>query len=159
MSTTPMVEFPFSNRQELNAYLPYLVNRISKYWTSEQGEALAKLGISNTQMRILSCLAAAGELTINELSELSVTEQSTTSRTVENLVEAGLVLRHIGDTDQRLRRVRLSAKGHKQLAAMAPTVNGLYHQFVGQIDEEALRACVETLKMILDQASGGKAPD
>ncbi len=143
------IEFPFRTREELDSYLPYLLNRLSNRWSVEQNAVLSDQGISGTRMRILSCLSAHGELTINQLSALSVTEQSTTSRTVESLVEAGLARRYISNEDQRLRTVRLSAKGRRQLTAIAPTINELYQNLVTEVDGESLQVCVTVLQKIL----------
>ena len=100
-------------------------------------------------MRVLSCLSAFDELTISELSVLSVTEQSTTSRTVEQLVETGFVERSISENDQRVRTVALTGKGERKVDALAPSINVLYRSLVEDIDEAELKTCIRVLQQIL----------
>ncbi len=101
-------------------------------------------------MRIMSSLSAYKELTINELSVLSVTEQSTTSRSIEILVTAGLVNREISDDDQRVRTAYLTELGKAKLKEIAPLVNGLHNKLIEDIDEEELEICIRVLQKMTD---------
>lgn len=107
-------------------------------------------------MRMMSCLSAFGELTIGELSVLSVTEQSSVSRGVEQLVVAGLAERNISKLDQRVRTVALSAKGIQKLAEVAKVVNPLYGALTEGIDEADLQTCVTVLQDILTRTKENK---
>ena len=102
-------------------------------------------------MRIMSSLSAYKELTINELAVLSVTEQSTTSRTIEALVTAGYVGREISDSDQRVRTVVLTELGKAKLKEIAPLVNALYNRLVEDLDEEELMICIRVLQKMTDK--------
>lgn len=143
-------DFPFSSKEELDNYFPYLMNRLATRWAFNQNRALAGAEVQGAKMRILSCLAACKELTINQLSVLSVTEQSTTSRTVDQLVEEGLVKRHINKSDQRIRTVRLTPKGFKKLVTISPIITELYRDLVSGIDEQSVRTCVRVLQTMLE---------
>ena len=86
-------EGPPRTPEDLRAYLPYLVNRLSNRLTIDQGKLLAERGLTNAALRTLSVLHIYRRLTVNEISVLAVLEQSTASRTVDNMLAAGLVQR------------------------------------------------------------------
>jgi DNA-binding MarR family transcriptional regulator len=142
--------FPFKSREKLRRYVPYLITRLAHRWAADQNAALSKLGWNGTMMRIMSSLSAYKELTINELSVLSVTEQSTTSRSIEILVTAGLVNREISDDDQRVRTAYLTELGKAKLKEIAPLVNGLHNKLIEDIDEEELEICIRVLQKMTD---------
>lgn len=143
--------FPFRSRESLRQYAPYLITRLAHRWGADQSAALADLGWNGTMMRIMSSLSAHKELTINELAVLSVTEQSTTSRTIETLVTAGYVGREISDSDQRVRTVVLTELGKAKLKEIAPLVNALYDRLVEDVDEEELMICIRVLQKMTDK--------
>lgn len=143
-------KFPFKTRESLRRYVPHLITRLANRWAADQSEALAEVGWNSTMMRILSSLSAHKELTINQLSVLSVTEQSTTSRTTESLVSAGLVSREISDSDQRVRAVGLTDLGTAKLKEIGPLVNGLYDNLTRDIAPEDLETCIRVLQKMTD---------
>jgi len=141
--------FPFKTPEQLSQYLPYLMTRLTNRWQVKQDADLKNIGIQGATMRIMACLAAYKQLTVNEVSVLSVTEQSTVSRLVEQLVTAGLAQREIDASDQRVRRVSLTAKGRKKLKETAPLVNANYHHMTDGIDPAQLAVCVEVMQAML----------
>ncbi|MGB0853655.1 MAG: MarR family winged helix-turn-helix transcriptional regulator [Pikeienuella sp.] len=145
------VMLPFSAPEELENYIPYLIARIAHRWRLNQDEKLLALDIKGTNMRLMSCLSAFGELTIGELSVLSVTEQSSVSRAVEQLVVAGLAERSISALDQRVRTVALTRKGTQKLADVAEVINPLYSTLTDGIDRNELQTCISVLQQILAQ--------
>ncbi|MGB0411332.1 MAG: MarR family winged helix-turn-helix transcriptional regulator, partial [Pikeienuella sp.] len=85
------------------------------------------------------------------LSVLSVTEQSSVSRAVEQLVVAGLAERSISVLDQRVRTVALTRKGTQKLADVAEVINPLYSTLTDGIDRNELQTCISVLQQILAQ--------
>lgn len=145
------VTLPFSSPEELENYVPYLIARIARRWRLNQDKRLNPLDINGTNMRLLSCLSAFGELTIGELSVLSVTEQSSVSRAVEQLVVAGLAERNISALDQRVRTVALTATGEQKLAEGAEVINPLYGTLTDGIEPGDLQTCISVLQKIMAQ--------
>lgn len=143
------IGFPFKTPEQLSQYLPYLMTRLTNRWQVKQDADLKNIGIQGATMRIMACLGAYKQLTINEVSVLSVTEQSTVSRLVEQLVTAGLAQREIDESDQRVRRVSLTAKGRKKLRETAPVVNENYRHMTDDIDPAQLAVCVEVMQAML----------
>lgn len=145
------VKLPFGSPAELERYLPYLIARLAHRWRLNQDKVLAPLEMRGTNMRMLSCLSAFGELTIGQLSVLTVTEQSSVSRVVEQLVVGDLVERHISKLDQRVRTVALTEKGVKKLAEVSTVINPLYGALTEGIDRTELQTCIKVLQQILTQ--------
>ncbi len=143
------IDFPFHSPEELEAYLPYLLTRLAHRWATDQDDALQRDGLHGSKMRILSCLSAFGELTINELSILSVTEQSSASRTVESLVQSGLAERNISQKDQRVRTVKLTPSGKNTLVEIAPRIIDLNRNLLKDVEHEELKTCVLVLGRML----------
>ena len=143
------IGFPFKTPEQLSQYLPYLMTRLTNRWQVKQDADLKNIGIQGATMRIISCLGAYKQLTVNEISVLAVTEQSTVSRLVEQLVTSGMAQREIDATDQRVRRVSLTAKGRKKLRETAPLVNANYQHMTADIDPAQLDVCVEVLQAML----------
>ncbi|NVK98132.1 MarR family winged helix-turn-helix transcriptional regulator [Ruegeria pomeroyi] len=145
----PKPSFPYGSPGELNSFLPYLLTRITHIWSSELNQALASEKLPTPKLRLLSSLSAYGELTVGQLATLGVMEQSTTSRTVDQLVDEGLAARSISDADQRKRTVVLTRKGKKKLAEISPLINDFHAELVGNVDPDKLQTCIEVLGEIL----------
>lgn len=146
---TPKPKFPYRTPGELDSFLPYLLTRITHIWSSELNQALAKEKLPTPKLRLLSSLSAYGELTVGQLATLGVLEQSTASRTVDQLVEDGLAARSISEIDQRKRTVVLTDAGQRKLAEISPLINEFHAALVGEIDPDQLNICIDVLKKIL----------
>ena len=68
---------PPRTRDQLQSYIPYLFNRLSNGWNTDQNRDLSAHGINNVVFRALSVLYIYKSLTVNEIADLAVTEQST----------------------------------------------------------------------------------
>lgn len=142
--------FPFNSGDALQNFVPYLINRLASRLASDQSPSLLETGLSAPMMRIISALNAFGTLTINELTVLTITEQSTTSRAVHQLVEQGMVERKIEETDQRVRSVEITNLGRKKLKEIAPLINTNYERLVDGIAPDELSACIKAMRKMVD---------
>jgi DNA-binding MarR family transcriptional regulator len=82
-------------------------------------EALAPVGLRNTQMALLGLLLARGDLPVSELAEQAVMERTTLTRNLAPLERDGLVTSGPGE-DRRQRIVHLTARGRSKLQAALP---------------------------------------
>lgn len=133
----------------LNQFAPYLLNRIAARWNSNVAEDLKAMGMTTTNMRVLAVLSVMPTLTINELSVYAVTEQSTTSRTVDTMEEQGWVRRTPRSEDMRVREVSITEEGRAALARIWPSLFARHEQLFDGIDEDEHRRFVATLHRIL----------
>jgi DNA-binding MarR family transcriptional regulator len=77
----------------------------------EPDRLLARRGLGRVHHRILYCVARASGITIGGLCRvLGVTKQAV-HQPLAALIDAGLVTRTIDETNRRIRRLRLTARG------------------------------------------------
>ncbi len=133
----------------LNFFVPYLMNRITATWNAGFSADLRKFELTTPQMRVLAVLSINSGLTINELSVLTVTEQSTMSRTLDNLELRGLVRRGLRPNDRRVRDVQVTPEGRALFAEFWPVMFNRYEQMFRDIGEEEFSRFVATLHKVL----------
>jgi MarR family transcriptional regulator for hemolysin len=133
----------------LNYFVPYLLNRIAATWNAELAGELRSFDLTTPQMRALAVLGINSGLTINELSALTVTEQSTMSRTLDTLESRGLVKRRPRASDLRVREVEITAAGRETFDSFWPVMFGRYEQMFRDIGEDEFSQFVSTLQKVL----------
>lgn len=133
----------------LNYFVPYLLNRIAATWNAELAGELRRFDLTTPQMRTLAVLGINSGLTINELSALTVTEQSTMSRTLDTLETRGLVKRKPRATDLRVREVEITALGREAFDNFWPVMFDRYEQMFRDIGEDEFSQFVSTLQKVL----------
>ena len=133
----------------LNYFVPYLLNRIAATWNAELSGELRSFDLTTPQMRTLAVLGINSGLTINELSTLTVTEQSTMSRTLDTLETRGLVRRKPRASDLRVREVEITSAGREAFDLFWPVMFGRYQQMFRDIGEDEFSQFVATLQKVL----------
>ncbi len=141
---------PPATPEELRAYVPYLVNRLSNRISVDQNRFLATIGLNNAILRTLSVLHIYETLTVNEISVLAVIEQSSASRTVDQMLETGLVTRRNGAQDQRRREVALTKDGLALLRQVWPQVAERADLLTDGISREEIDICARVLSRMID---------
>jgi MarR family transcriptional regulator for hemolysin len=133
----------------LNSFVPYLMNRIAASWNADLAEELRAFDLTTPQMRTLAVLCINSGLTINELSALTVTEQSTMSRTLDTLEERRLVVRRQRAQDMRVREVEITAAGREVFEAFWPVMFNRYQAMFRDVGEEEYAQLVASLHKVL----------
>jgi MarR family transcriptional regulator, transcriptional regulator for hemolysin len=133
----------------LNFFVPYLFNRIAARWNVDLAQELRKFDLTTPQMRVLAVLCINSGLTINELAVLTVTEQSTMSRTLDNLEERKLVLRRARESDMRVREIQVTDKGRKAFDEFWPIMFNRYEEMFKGIGETEFNQLVTALHKVL----------
>lgn len=133
----------------LNYFVPYLLNRIAATWNADLSAELRSFNLTTPQMRTLAVLGINSGLTINELSTLTVTEQSTMSRTLDTLETRGLVRRKPRASDLRVREVEITAAGREAFDLFWPVMFERYQQMFRGIGEDEFSQFVATLQKVL----------
>ncbi|WP_421693719.1 MarR family winged helix-turn-helix transcriptional regulator [Aestuariivirga sp.] len=133
----------------LNHFVPYLLNRIAASWNADLAGDLRRFDLTTPQMRALAVLGINSGLTINELSALTVTEQSTMSRTLDTLESRGLLRRRPRASDLRVREVEITAAGREAFDAFWPVMFSRYQQMFRDIGEDEFSQLTATLQKIL----------
>lgn len=133
----------------LNYFVPYLLNRIAAQWNGGLADELRKFDLTTPQMRALAVLSINSGLTINELSALAVTEQSTMSRTLDTLEQRKLVRRRPRASDMRVREVEITSDGRTAFAEFWPVMFSRYRDMFKDIGEDEFSALTTTLHKVL----------
>ncbi len=145
----PETSLPSLAEIGLNHFVPYLLNRIAAEWNAELAGELRRFDLTTPQMRTLAVLGINSGLTINELSTLTVTEQSTMSRTLDTLEARGFVKRKPRASDLRVREVEITAAGREAFDLFWPVMFGRYQEMFRDIGEDEFSGFVATLQKVL----------
>jgi DNA-binding MarR family transcriptional regulator len=95
---------------------------LARVVTSFYDEALRPCNLRASQLALLWAIAACEPVDITRLSEVTATDQTTLSRTIDKLRRSGLVDAEAGD-DRRVRLMRLSTAGRDRFAEAMPYWN------------------------------------
>ena len=133
----------------LQQFAPYLINSISLSWVSHLAWALKAHDMTITQMRALAVLSISSPVTINELSQFALTEQSTMSRTLDALEEQAFVVRKPRPEDLRVRDVEITQAGRDVFARVWPTMYDLLVKMFEGIDSEEYKAFTATMHKMM----------
>jgi DNA-binding MarR family transcriptional regulator len=133
----------------LNHFAPYMMNRIMARWNGHMADELKAHGMTTIRMRALAVLSVSGSLTINELSDFAVTEQSTMSRTLDALEEQGYIRRQPRAEDMRIRDVAITEDGRETFEKCWPTMYEAFLKMFDGIDEKEYRTFLATLHKVL----------
>ncbi|MCY0095576.1 MarR family winged helix-turn-helix transcriptional regulator [Hoeflea ulvae] len=152
------VKIPDSDKSEplqrlgeigLSNFPPYLMNRIMGRYNADLRQELAGLGLTTAKMRALAVLAVIDALPISELAVYAVVEQSTLSRSLEQLTSDGLVRRDPDPNDSRVTRIAITDAGRAAFDQMWPSMSRIYSQMFHGIPADERAAFVATLKTML----------
>jgi DNA-binding MarR family transcriptional regulator len=134
----------------IEGFIPYLLNQVADRYNKQFKQALRTAGLTVPQWRVIAVLNAAGGLSFTEIQDLTVIDQPTLSRTVEQMVKHGIVLRANRPGDARFAVVSLTEKGRKAYQTFWPVAWGAFSAGVQGIPEADLRVMRSTLKRMLE---------
>jgi MarR family transcriptional regulator for hemolysin len=133
----------------IESFIPYLLNQVADRYNKQFKKALRTAGLTVPQWRVIAVLNAAGGLSFTEIQDLTVIDQPTLSRTVDQMVQNGIVLRANRPGDARFAVVSLTEKGRKAYQTFWPVAWGAYAAGIRGIPEADLRVMRNTLKKML----------
>lgn len=135
--------------QGLSRFAPYLMNRIAHRYNQNLHAAVTGIGLTIPKMRILAALAAMGELTINQLSVVAISEQSTMSRALDQMQREGLIERVVSEQDSRVRLIHLTPAGLAAYRKVWPKMNAAEDALFVGLSNEQREGFLDTLSLIL----------
>ncbi len=135
------------------------IRRIVRLLRQSDRDAEKKTGLSGAQLFVLQQLrAAGGKLTPGELSQRTLTHQTSVSGVVRRLSEAGHVQRVRSPADGRRIELRLTPRGR---AAVRRAPKLAQQQLISAVDElhdSQRRALAQALSELVRQLGIGAAP-
>ena len=133
----------------LSNYAPYLMNRIMGRYNASLREEMSGLGLTTPKMRALAVLSVVEGPLIRELSVLTVVEQSTLSRTLDQLQAEAMIRRAADASDSRATRVFITDAGRTAFETLWPHMAAAQARMFRAIPVDEQRAFVGTLQKML----------
>jgi DNA-binding MarR family transcriptional regulator len=127
-------------------FLPYLLNRATMLLNRQIMKFLGQRGLTLTHWRVLAFLSSQDDLSIGELAQNTMTEQSTLSRSLRALEQQGFVRRSSNSADTRAVHVHLEPLGRQafeDILAHALQLEAVYMQGVSEKDKQTLRKVLQ----------------
>ncbi len=97
----------------LESIIPYLINRLAYKMNRALNADLQRHGLHISHWRVLSVLDVNPAISINDLADYAMIEQSTLSRLLVKMEGDGLLERERACSDGRVRNVSLTHKGRQ----------------------------------------------
>jgi DNA-binding MarR family transcriptional regulator len=110
-------------------------------------------GITITQCHALVEIGRAKSISLIELSEILNLDNSTMSRTVNNLVNNGLVERELNRKDRRYVTIKLSESGIKVFENIETNMNSFYKKVFHTIPCDKQEQVIESMQILLEAIS------
>ncbi len=129
-----------------------LVVFLHKNCNADLFEAVGALELSLTQIKLLHHLEDQDrELTLKEAADLVLISLPAASRTVDDLVRRGFVLRHEDAEDRRMKRISLTDQGRAVIRRLnAARLSGL-EQFTQTLNDAERRKLAAALSKLLER--------
>ncbi len=106
-------------------------------------------GVTFTQCHAIVEIGRAQSISLNDLAELLELDKSTLSRTINNLVQSGLVSREIDSKDRRYITIQLTAKGLQSFKEIEEGMGAYFDQIYQSIPEAKRVQVIESLQLLV----------
>lgn len=124
-------------------------------------ERLVRLGLSMTQLHVLSMLQAHGDVPMSRLAEMTDVSLSNTTGLVDRIEERGLVERVRVPEDRRVVLVRLTQAGRDLLESVELLRTESLRRILGRLDTEQLAqlsAATASFRIAVAQETAERPP-
>jgi DNA-binding MarR family transcriptional regulator len=105
----------------------------------------AKIGLRNTDLRILNLLDRTDGVTVNEIARRAHLDKAWISRSLRQLESDGLVIRNSLQQDSRLSVITLTARGRARLNQVRPLAEDHELRLLAGIDSAAFKRQLDRL--------------
>lgn len=105
-------------------------------------------GVTISQCHAIVEVGRVGEISLNELAKILTLDKSTMSRTINKLVEDGLVARELHQDDRRYITIKLTNSGTKIFENIEATMGKYYNDIFMNIQEDKRHQVLESLKLL-----------
>lgn len=130
-------------------YFFYLLYHVVKQRDLVLGAVLEGMGLSMPKWRILSVLNRLGESAMGLVADFCAIDRTTLTRTMDQLVAAGLVQRKDHPDDRRQTLVSLTAGGEEAYAEAAATALAFNSKALTGVGEDEIKVLEGILKKVV----------
>ncbi len=129
-------------------FLPYLVTRLAYQLNTDLVEKLRREGINLARWRILAVLAMGDGLTISEIIDRAMMQQSALSRVLMKMEDEAYVIRRPRSDDARYVEVFLTDKGRALFETLDPVVRRRQDRLLAGFSPEEAEATFALLRRL-----------
>ena len=140
----PKGEFPL----DVTTYLFHLFIVIARHRDARLDKALKPLGLNVSRHRALSVIALLEPCAMSALAEFSAVDRTTMTRTVDQLVAAGLVERRTPAADRRQVILTLTKSGRAAYRKALSVIRGHSEAALSGVPEPLQRKATHALEAI-----------
>lgn len=119
----------------------------------ERGEASC-CNITMSQCHAIIELGRAGNLSLVDLAANLSLDKSTVSRSVDTLVNQGLLLRETDPQDRRFVTLRLTEQGVSTYREMETRMEDYFQEIIGAIPQEKREQVIDSVKCLAEAVHG-----
>lgn len=107
-------------------------------------------GVTITQCHAIVEIGRKKRISLIDLADLLGVDKSTMSRTINNLVEAGLVIRDLDAENRRYVIIQLTDKGVDVYKSTEESMEGYYTSIFRSIPKDKRSQVLESLQLLID---------
>jgi DNA-binding MarR family transcriptional regulator len=141
----PRGEFPL----DVTSYVFHLFSVVGRHREARLDSKLKPLGLSLARHRALSVISTLEPCTMSELAEYSATDRTTLTRTVDQLVDAGLVERTTPREDRRQVLLTLTPDGAAACRRSLQAIYRVNRDLLAGLAEDEQRAVARAFEACL----------
>lgn len=104
-------------------------------------------------------IAKAGVITLNDLANILKINKSATSRTVDELLNKGMVTRRQDPDDRRYVKIQLTTEGKKMYAHIEATSHERFALVLNEVPETERQSAIHGIRLISDAIQKCMAKD
>jgi len=128
---------------------------VRKLGILDKSEA-ACCGTTVSQCHAIVEVGRAKSISLNELAEILYLDKSTMSRTINNLVQAGLVERELHPEDRRYITIILTNEGEKAFHSIEVSMEEYFSEIFSSIPKEKQKQVLESIMLLVDAVKKNK---
>lgn len=113
-------------------------------------------GVTISQCHAIVEIGRAEEISLNELAKVLELDKSTMSRTINNLVEGGLVIRELHPEDRRYVAIKLTNKGIEVFKNIEGSMKKYYGDIFMSIPEGKREQVLGSLRLLTEVINQNK---
>jgi len=132
------------NNFDLLEYLPYKLNDIAQRSALLLAAQYKHLGISRPQFHVMAFVSTYPGISPKEVIKMTIMDKSRVTRSIDGLVEKGLLTRKVNPEDKRKFLLSLTPQGEKMYIKISTMAGDLQHGFSSSLSKEE--------KAVLDRA-------
>ena len=111
---------------------------------------LSCCGVTLAQCHAIVEIGRKGKINLNDLADLLGVDKSTMSRTINNLVEAGLAARDLDNQDRRYVVIQLTEDGRRFFENTEAGMERYFENVLGRISEDKRSQVLESLTLLIN---------